>query len=70
MKLLALVLLTAGAVFGQISLGVRIGTPPPPRVLMVQPQSPGRGLRLDRRLLVPRGASLSLARRLLDPSGL
>lgn len=42
-KLLALVLLTAGAVFGQISLGVRIGTPPPPRVLMVQPQSPGEG---------------------------
>jgi hypothetical protein len=42
-KLLALVLLTAGAVFGQISLGVRIGPPPPPRVLTVQPPSPGEG---------------------------
>ena len=28
---------------GQISVGVRIGAPPPPRVVRVQPRSPGSG---------------------------
>ncbi len=42
-KLGVLMLLAAGAVFGQISIGVRIGTPPPVRVLRVQPRSPGMG---------------------------
>lgn len=36
-------LMAAGAVFGQISIGVRIGNPPPPRVVRVQPRSPGDG---------------------------
>jgi hypothetical protein len=41
-KLLALTLLAAGAVFAQVSVGIRIGPPPPDRV-MVQPHSPGAG---------------------------
>jgi hypothetical protein len=40
-KLLALLLLVAGSVSAQISIGVRIGAPPPPRVIRVQPVSPG-----------------------------
>lgn len=40
-KLLALTFLAAGAVFGQISIGIRIGPPPPPRVISVLPPSPG-----------------------------
>ena len=40
-KLLALGLLAAGASFAQISVGIRIGNPPPVRVLRVQPRSPG-----------------------------
>jgi hypothetical protein len=42
-KLMVLTLLAAGALFGQISLGVRIGPPPPARVIRVQPRSPGVG---------------------------
>ncbi len=42
-KLSVLFLLAAGAVFAQISIGVRIGAPPPVRVLRVQPRSPGPG---------------------------
>jgi len=42
-KLLALALLTVGAVFGGISLGINIGAPPPPRVVRVRPASPGAG---------------------------
>jgi len=42
-KLSVLLLLVAGSMFGQISIGVRIGTPPPVRVLRVQPRSPGAG---------------------------
>jgi hypothetical protein len=38
-KLLALLLLAGGSVFGQIS--VTIGPPPPPRVVRVQPVRPG-----------------------------
>lgn len=40
-KLLALLLLVSGAAFSQISLGIRIGAPPPVRVMRIQPQSPG-----------------------------
>jgi WXXGXW repeat (2 copies) len=36
-------LLAAGAVFAQVSVGVRIGAPPPDRVIRVQPPSPGEG---------------------------
>lgn len=42
-KLLACALLIIGSVFGgQISIGVRIGPPPPPRVI-VRPVAPGPG---------------------------
>ena len=40
-KLIALVLFAAASVFGQISVGIRIGPPPPPRVVRVRPVSPG-----------------------------
>lgn len=39
---LTLSLLAAGAVFAQLSVGIRIGAPPPVRVV-VQPPSPGAG---------------------------
>ena len=42
-KLLAPMLLTAGLGFGQVSIGVRIGPPPPPRVVRVRPVAPGPG---------------------------
>lgn len=42
-RLGVLMLLAAGAVFGQFSIGIRIGAPPPVRVLRVQPRSPGAG---------------------------
>ena len=41
-KLLALAVLAAGSLFGQISLGIRIGPPPAPRVY-VRPAAPGPG---------------------------
>ena len=41
-KLLAALLLTAGLGFGQVSLGIRIGPPPAPRVVRV-PVAPGAG---------------------------
>lgn len=40
-KLLALLLMATGAVFGQVSIGVVIGAPPPVRIMRVQPLSPG-----------------------------
>lgn len=40
-KFLALMLLATGAVFGQVSFGIRIGAPPPMRVMRYHPQSPG-----------------------------
>jgi hypothetical protein len=40
-RLFVLTLLVAGAAFGQLSIGIRIGAPPPVRVLRVQPRSPG-----------------------------
>jgi hypothetical protein len=39
-KLLPLMLLALGPLFGQISIGVRIGPPPPPRVVRVVPPAP------------------------------
>jgi hypothetical protein len=42
-KLLALTLFAAGAAFAQFSIGVRIGAPPQPRIVRVQPRSPGQG---------------------------
>lgn len=42
-KLMILMLLGAGATFAQVSIGIRIGAPPPPRVVRVQPRSPGEG---------------------------
>ena len=42
--LLAMALLFAGMAFGaQVSFGIRIGPPPRPRVVRVQPRSPGPG---------------------------
>jgi hypothetical protein len=41
--LIIALLLAAGAVFAQVSVGIRIGAPPPVRVLRVQPRSPGAG---------------------------
>jgi len=40
-KVMALMLVAAGAAFAQSNIGVRIGAPPPARVVRVQPQSPG-----------------------------
>ncbi|SPE27871.1 conserved exported hypothetical protein [Candidatus Sulfopaludibacter sp. SbA3] len=40
-KLLALLFLAAGAAFAQISIGITIGAPPPPRVVRVRPVAPG-----------------------------
>jgi hypothetical protein len=42
-KLLSIVLLAAGALSAQVSLGIRIGPPPPPRVVRVHPAAPGPG---------------------------
>jgi hypothetical protein len=42
-KVIVMMLLAAGAVFAQVSLGIRIGAPPPPRVEKVRPRSPGEG---------------------------
>lgn len=42
-KLLAAMLLTAGLGMGQVSIGVRIGAPPSPRVIRVRPRAPGPG---------------------------
>ena len=41
-KLLALVLLASGTMFAGITVGIRIGAPPAPRVI-VRPASPGEG---------------------------
>src|SRR5258708_33001936 len=40
-KMLAVVLLAAGSAFAQVSIGIRIGPPPPPRVVRVRPLAPG-----------------------------
>jgi hypothetical protein len=41
-KLLAILLLAGGTMFGaQVSFGITIGPPPPPRVVRVRPVAPG-----------------------------
>jgi hypothetical protein len=42
-RMLVLVLMAGGSLFAQVSLGIRIGPPPPPRVVRVQPPAPGPG---------------------------
>jgi hypothetical protein len=40
-RLAVLMVLVGGAAFAQLSIGIRIGPPPPMRVVRVQPRSPG-----------------------------
>ena len=40
-KVIVLMLLAVGAVSAQFSVGIRIGPPPRPRVVRMQPRSPG-----------------------------
>ena len=40
-KLFAFVLMAAGTLSAQVSVGIRLGPPPPPRVVRVLPRSPG-----------------------------
>jgi hypothetical protein len=40
-RLLVLVLLAAGYMVGQVSIGIRIGPPPPPREVRYRPVAPG-----------------------------
>ena len=40
---LASLLFAATAAFAQVSVGIRIGPPPPPRVVAVRPVAPGPG---------------------------
>ena len=40
-RLIALMLLTGGFVFAQVSIGIQIGPPPPPRIVRVLPPRPG-----------------------------
>jgi len=40
-KILAGLLLTVGMAFGQLSIGVRIGPPPAPRIIRTRPLAPG-----------------------------
>ena len=42
-KLIAVILLAAGSMVGQVSFGIRLGQPPAPRVVRVRPRSPGPG---------------------------
>ncbi len=43
-KMLAALLLAAGSAFAaDVSVGIRIGPPPPPRVVRVRPIAPGAG---------------------------
>lgn len=39
--IIALMLLGGACVFGQVSIGIQIGAPPPPRVVRVRPIAPG-----------------------------
>lgn len=41
--LAALLLVSASGLFGQFPISIRIGPPPQPRIIRVQPQSPGAG---------------------------
>ena len=40
-RLLGMVLFAGGSMFGQVSIGIRIGPPPQPRVVQVLPPTPG-----------------------------
>jgi hypothetical protein len=40
-RLIAVSIFTAATIFGQVSIGITIGAPPPPRVLRVRPATPG-----------------------------
>src|SRR4051812_27659913 len=40
-KLLVGLFLFAGSMFSQVSFGISIGAPPPPRVMRVRPMAPG-----------------------------
>ncbi|MEO8098686.1 MAG: hypothetical protein ABI811_13365 [Acidobacteriota bacterium] len=42
-KLLAVILLGGSSLLGQVSMGIRIGPPPPARVLRNRPRNPGNG---------------------------
>ena len=42
-KLVLAMMLLGGTVFGQVSIGIRLGAPPAPRVLRVRPVNPGPG---------------------------
>ena len=42
-KLLALIALVGSSVFGQVSIGIRIGPPPAPREVRSRPRNPGPG---------------------------
>ena len=39
--LVAAMILTAGTALAQVSVGIRIGPPPPPRVMAMRPAAPG-----------------------------
>jgi len=41
--LLAAMFLAGSSLFGQVSVGIRIGAPPAPRVVRVRPNNPGPG---------------------------
>jgi hypothetical protein len=41
LKLMAVLLLAAGSALAQFSVGIRIGAPPPMRVVRVHPRTPG-----------------------------
>ncbi len=43
LMLAALLLVSASGLFGQFSIGIRIGPPPQPRTVRVNPRSPGAG---------------------------
>lgn len=42
-KFLAVMLFAAGGLLAQVSLGIRIGPPPAPRIVRVRPPEPGPG---------------------------
>ena len=52
-KLIVVMLLAAGAVFASVSIGIRIGAPPPVRVSQGSAKKPWRRPCLGRGLLVP-----------------
>ncbi len=69
-KLLALMLFVAGAAFAQLSIGVRIGAPPPVRIMRAQPRSPGPDYMWIGGYWYPNGGHYRWHKRILDSSGL